>query len=347
MEVKFGNLFHTTVHMHRHRVGARGTATTFPMPWQALLAELQKLDAEGAQGEAPDVPKVGRDLAHVVQVLLKTNESDDRDALSKFVHQARVRRHVVVDRILEARARGHRAYVLVDPARVRQKALELPEDGVPPELLQLLPDDQSLDKLQVQKAATPVEGRRDAKDPEEAARAIAVQRPNAVVCEKSCNDEGDINERRWEALRHVAEQLEGPTTERLEPRRAGGGRRAEPGPSAAAGSEGAAGDRAEEAEGKRRRLNRVAQTRAPAASVVSRSQWCFAGVLVLASVFLAGWERPMLASISVTLGRNLHLAADGRSLRGLRQKLKDWYAESDVQSHRLVLSTGKTVANQY
>ncbi len=59
------------------------------------------------------MPKVCRDLAHVVQVLLKTNESDDRDALSKFVHQARVRRHVVVDRILEARARGHRAFVRV------------------------------------------------------------------------------------------------------------------------------------------------------------------------------------------------------------------------------------------
>ncbi len=55
-----------------------------------------------------------------------------------------------------------------------------------------------------------------------------------------------------------------------------------------------------------------------------RSQWCLAGVLVLASVFLAGWERPMLASISVTFGRNQQLAADGRTGRGLRQKLKDW-----------------------
>ena len=55
----------------------------------------------------------------------------------------------------------------------------------------------------------------------------------------------------------------------------------------------------------------------------------------------------MLVSISVTLAHNLHPAADGCTRRGLRQKLKDWYAESDVQSHRLVLATGKTMANQY
>ena len=132
MEVKYGNLFSTNVHMQRHRVGARGNATTFPMPWQQLLAELQKLDTDQALGEAPDVPKVGADLAHVVQVLLKTHDSNDKDALARFIHQARVRRRVVVNRILEAKARGHRAYALVDAARVRAKALVLPEDGVPP-----------------------------------------------------------------------------------------------------------------------------------------------------------------------------------------------------------------------
>ena len=79
LEVKFKNLFRTNVHMRRHRAG--GSATTFPMPWQQLLAELQNLDAKQSSGEAPDVPKVGADLVHVVQVLLKTNDSDDKDAL--------------------------------------------------------------------------------------------------------------------------------------------------------------------------------------------------------------------------------------------------------------------------
>ena len=39
MEVKFGNMLDSEVHMHRHRVGARGNVTSFPMPWQALLDE--------------------------------------------------------------------------------------------------------------------------------------------------------------------------------------------------------------------------------------------------------------------------------------------------------------------
>ena len=68
LEVKYGNLFDTKVHMHRHRVGARGNATTFPMPWQQLLAELQNLDADAEQSQPPDIPKVGSELVHVVQV---------------------------------------------------------------------------------------------------------------------------------------------------------------------------------------------------------------------------------------------------------------------------------------
>ena len=188
LEVKYGNLFDTTVHMQRHRVGARGTATTFPLPWQQLLAELMKLDDEQEQGKGPDVPKVGADLVHVVQVLLKTSDdSDDKDILSRFIHQARVRRQVVVRSILDAKARGHRSYVRVDAARVQEKASMLPEDGVPPELMHLLPNDNSISKLQVQKAATPVEGLRSTED---VGRAIAAQRPNAVVLEKSGNDDG-------------------------------------------------------------------------------------------------------------------------------------------------------------
>ena len=61
LEVRYGSLFNTQVHMHRHRVGARGTATTFPMSWQQLLGELQRLDSEQAEGNAPDLPKVGAD----------------------------------------------------------------------------------------------------------------------------------------------------------------------------------------------------------------------------------------------------------------------------------------------
>ena len=90
---------------------------------------------------------------------------------------------MVVQHILDAKARGHRAYVLVDEAGVLRKAEALSEDGVPPELIHMLPHDSNIDKLQVQKAATPVEGYR--LEREDAARAMAAQRPNGIVLERA------------------------------------------------------------------------------------------------------------------------------------------------------------------
>ena len=75
---------------------------------------------------------------------------------------------------------GHRAY---DEA-VRKKAASLPENGVPPELVHILPNDDSHDKLQVQKAATPVDGRQKIdtdNDIDQAKKYFKEQRPNAVV----------------------------------------------------------------------------------------------------------------------------------------------------------------------
>ena len=102
LEVKYGNMFNTNVHMNRHRVGGRGNATTFPMPWQAILTELMRLEEGSERQAAPDLPKVGEDLKYVVQVLLKTNDEEKRDNLKNFVHQARVRRHVVVNWIVQS-----------------------------------------------------------------------------------------------------------------------------------------------------------------------------------------------------------------------------------------------------
>ena len=76
LEVKYGNMLDTKLHMHRHRVGARGNATTFPLPWEGILGELQKLDGTV---DGPDVPRTGAELQYVVQVLLKTNDEDRRD----------------------------------------------------------------------------------------------------------------------------------------------------------------------------------------------------------------------------------------------------------------------------
>ena len=69
---------------------------------------------------------------------------------------------------------------------------------MPPELVHLLPQDDSLDKLQIQKAAMPVDGRQkmdtDA-DVKEAANYFKTQVPNAVVTERSGADAVDLNEK--------------------------------------------------------------------------------------------------------------------------------------------------------
>ena len=59
------------------------------------------------------------------------------------------------------KGRGHRAYVNVDIDAMEEKAEQLPTDGVPPEIARPLPHDNALDKLMVQKNATPCDGARD------------------------------------------------------------------------------------------------------------------------------------------------------------------------------------------
>ena len=68
MEVKYGNMFDTQLHMSRHRVGARGNATTFLLPWESILLDLQKLDDEQVE---LDLPRTGEQLAHVGALLVR------------------------------------------------------------------------------------------------------------------------------------------------------------------------------------------------------------------------------------------------------------------------------------
>ena len=195
------------MHMQRHRVGARGNATSFPMPWQAIVAEPVRLDESAKHGEAPDLPRTGEDLKHVVQVLLKTSDEDKRDNLKHFIHQAKVRREVVVALILGAKARGHRAYQHLDETSVRAKAQKLPVDGVPPELLHGLPDDKSLDNMQIPKQRHPWKGMHN--DLERARDSFREQRPLAVVLEGSANDAMDISMRRVHALNQLTRDFGG------------------------------------------------------------------------------------------------------------------------------------------
>ena len=183
------------VHMQRHRMGARGNATSFPPPWGDLLSQLT--------GESvPKLPHTGDDLSNFVSILLKTSdEGDTKEAPAKFIHQALVRRDVVVELIANAKARGHRAYRGLDMERVRERANDLPVCGVPECLAKLIPYDDLLDKIQVAKNATPVPGRADL---ETVANRLSAARPNGVVLEKSSNDEADIQAQRIAALRLFA-----------------------------------------------------------------------------------------------------------------------------------------------
>ena len=61
-----------------------------------------------------------------------------------------------------------------------------------------------LDKIQVQKAATPVPGRTHVED---AALYLSYLKPNGVVLEQSSYDEADINAQRVASIRNFASRL--------------------------------------------------------------------------------------------------------------------------------------------
>ena len=142
-----------SVHMARHRMGSRGNVTSFPLPWEALLQTLRKGDDNSAP---PELPRVGAELADKVSILLTTNDDNDPKAAAQLIHQAHVRRHVVVILIEGMVARKHRAYTTVNIEAVREKANRLPEKGVPPETIKLLPFDEHLGIFLTQNSAIPV-----------------------------------------------------------------------------------------------------------------------------------------------------------------------------------------------
>ena len=88
------------VHANTYRMPARGNATYFPLPWQDLLVQLQDSKRVASMGMGVSLPRAGVELANVVSMLLKTAGSDQDEKVSaRLVHQATVRRTVVVDLI--------------------------------------------------------------------------------------------------------------------------------------------------------------------------------------------------------------------------------------------------------
>ena len=113
-------------HMARHRMGARGNATSFPLPWGGLLGSLRAADDAA---NVLDLPRTGDELVGIVSVLLTTSGGDDPASMARFVHQAWVRRAVFVKLNEGVCRRQHRAYAGIDMDRVRRKAQTLPDNG--------------------------------------------------------------------------------------------------------------------------------------------------------------------------------------------------------------------------
>lgn len=66
LELRQEALHLSEAYMQTERIAARGNATSFPLPWEALLQELVRME-KSDRGERPLLPRIGRDLEHLVK----------------------------------------------------------------------------------------------------------------------------------------------------------------------------------------------------------------------------------------------------------------------------------------
>lgn len=190
--------------MPRHRLVARGNATTFPLAWENLLQGMQEAAAQAAASELA-LPRVGKELADFVNVIIKAGNHDETmETMAKIIHQARVRRGVVLELLKDAQAREHPANKNVCLANAALRAEDLPEDGAPPEIIALLAHDDDLENIQRQKAATPVRDNLRVEDVQQ--EFACMTKPNAVVNERTSAGFEDANAQCATALRTIAAQ---------------------------------------------------------------------------------------------------------------------------------------------
>ena len=194
--------------MNRHRLCAKGNATTFPLQWEDLLSELEKLNPTASAAATCCLPHVGDELRDKIAVLIKVgNKQEGATVPQRIIHQAVIRRQVVIGLIAAMVSRGHPAYKAVDMAAVMQRAEQLPEDDVPAEIVALFANDGTLTQVQRQKAATPVNEAMTEKQLErEFSRLL---KPNAVVLEKSSAGFHDINARHVSAMEDIVHHSDG------------------------------------------------------------------------------------------------------------------------------------------
>ena len=195
--------------MNRQRMAVRGNATTFPLAWEDLLQQLQDLEKKPLQKAARlKLPHCGAKLREVVNVIVKSHKRHETLDVSRIVHQARVRRAVVVRLIEDAVARGHPAFQGIEMEQMYSEAKALPEDGVPDEVVAMLPYDEDLNCIMRQKAATPVRQEMCADELAEEMKSMA--KPNAVVGERTSLGMADVNAQHVSALQATAARSQGP-----------------------------------------------------------------------------------------------------------------------------------------
>ena len=89
-----------TVGGNQHRMSARGNETSFLLPWQDLLKQLHAREGMDDLADTASLPRTGEDLCNVVSILSRTSDGGDADtSLASLIHQAMVRRRVVVSLI--------------------------------------------------------------------------------------------------------------------------------------------------------------------------------------------------------------------------------------------------------
>ena len=94
--------------MPRHRLLARGNATTFPLASENFLQSMEDAANMATRGF---LPKTGPELAAVVNVIIKAGGPTERlEIAANVIHQARVRRAVVLELLADAKTREHPAY---------------------------------------------------------------------------------------------------------------------------------------------------------------------------------------------------------------------------------------------
>ena len=192
----YRNVFGEKAFMQRQRTAARGNATMFLMPLGDILAELKRMEAE----DNVMLPRNVAEIKNVVKIILKSSGA----LPASLITTATIRREVVVALIEEEHKRGHPLYKMVDMVRVRAKAnADLPENGPINGIEQQRPHDDTLDKILVQKSASPHLVAANAEE------ALEHTRPSVIVQEKSAQYERDELRTQVSSWESVAKQLFG------------------------------------------------------------------------------------------------------------------------------------------